>query len=79
MGSADWMGRNLDRRVETVVPILDAALRDYVCAGILDTLERDNCKTRFLRSDGTYERRIPETGEPLFSAHSVLLEAAKAL
>jgi polyphosphate kinase len=79
MGSADWMGRNLDRRVETVVPILDEALRDYVCAGILDTLERDNCKTRFLRSDGTYERRVPEPGEPLFSAHSVLLEAAKAL
>ena len=79
MGSADWMGRNLDRRVETVVPVLDEGLRDYLCTGILDTLERDNCKTRFLRSDGTYVRRVAEPGDPLFCAHSVLLEAAKAL
>ena len=79
MGSADWMGRNLDRRVETIVPVLDEALRDYICSGILDTIERDNCKTRFLQSDGTYVRRVPEAGEPLFSAHAVLLEAAKAL
>ncbi|MBD5632872.1 MAG: polyphosphate kinase 1 [Candidatus Eremiobacteraeota bacterium] len=79
MGSADWMGRNLDRRVETVVPVLDAALRDYICSGILDTLDRDNLKTRFLQSDGTYVRRMREPGEPPFSAHSVLLEAAKAL
>ena len=79
MGSADWMGRNLDRRVETVVPVLDPALRDYICTGILDTLDHDNAKTRYLRSDGTYVRRIPEPGEPLFSAHSALLEAAKAL
>ncbi len=79
MGSADWMGRNLDRRVETVVPVLDSALREYLCNGILETLERDNCKTRFLQSDGTYVRRFPDDGVPLFSAHSVLLEAAKAL
>jgi polyphosphate kinase len=79
MGSADWMGRNLDRRVETVVPVLDPALRDYICSGILDTLERDNCKTRFLQPDGTYVRRLQEPGESLFCAHSVLLEAAKAL
>jgi polyphosphate kinase len=79
MGSADWMGRNLDRRVETVVPVLDPALGEYICNGILDTLAHDNCKTRFLKSDGTYVRRTPEAGESLFCAHSVLLEAAKAL
>ncbi len=79
MGSADWMGRNLDRRVETVVPVLDPALAEYICNGILETLAHDNCKTRFLQSDGTYVRRVPEAGETLFCAHSVLLEAAKAL
>jgi polyphosphate kinase len=79
MGSADWMGRNLDRRVETVVPVLDPVLREYICSGILETLEHDNCKTRFLKSDGTYVRRAPQPGESLFCAHSVLLEAAKAL
>jgi polyphosphate kinase len=79
MGSADWMGRNLDRRVETVVPVLDPELREYICSGILDTLDRDNAKTRFLQRDGTYVRRVPEPGEPLFSAQSAFLEAAKAL
>ncbi len=79
MGSADWMGRNLDRRVETIVPVLDETLRDYICSGILDMLERDNCKARYLLSDGTYTRRMPEAGEPLFCAQSALLDAAKAL
>jgi polyphosphate kinase len=79
MGSADWMGRNLDRRVETIVPVLDPVLREYLWGGILDVLLRDNVNTRFLRSDGTYYRRTPEDGEAVFSAHSALLESAKAL
>lgn len=79
MGSADWMGRNLDRRVETVVPVLDPALREHISAGILDVLERDNCKTRWLQTDGSYVRRMPEDGEPRFNAHTALLDAAKAL
>ena len=79
MGSADWMGRNLDRRVETIVPVLDPMLREYLWGGILDMLLRDNVNTRFLRSDGTYVRRVPEDGEAIFSAHSALLESAKAL
>jgi polyphosphate kinase len=79
MGSADWMGRNLDRRVETVVPVLDPAIREYICSGIIDVLERDNCKTRWLQSDGTYVRRVPEPGEALFNAHTALLDAAQAL
>jgi polyphosphate kinase len=78
MGSADWMGRNLDRRVETIVPVLDAAIRERICSGILDVMERDNCKTRWLRSDGTYVRRAMGDDEPLFCAQQVLLEVAKA-
>jgi len=78
VGSADWMGRNLDRRVETIVPVLDPAIREYIVTGILDVLERDNCKTRWLRSDGTYVRRLPEDGEPLFSAQTALVDAVKA-
>jgi polyphosphate kinase len=79
MGSADWMGRNLDRRVETIVPVLDPVLREYLWGGILDMLLRDNVNTRFLQSDGTYVRRVPEDGEAQFSAHSALLESTKAL
>jgi polyphosphate kinase len=77
IGSADWMGRNLDRRVETIVPVLDETLRESICSGILDVLERDNCKTRWLRPDGTYVRRSVADGEPLFCAQTVLLETAK--
>jgi polyphosphate kinase len=78
IGSADWMGRNLDRRVETIVPVLDPVLRAEI-AQMLAMLERDNAKTRWLRSDGTYSRRKPEDGEERFCAHEALLEVAKAL
>ena len=42
IGSADWMGRNLDRRVETVVPVLDPVLGDMICDEILALLLADN-------------------------------------
>jgi polyphosphate kinase len=78
MGSADWMGRNLDRRVETIVPVLDPAIAEYICNGILDFMERDNCKTRWLRSSGSYIRRTPAENEPLFCAQTQLMESSKA-
>jgi polyphosphate kinase len=79
IGSADWMGRNLDRRVETVVPVLDVALRDHICDDMLAVLLADNCKTRWLRSDGTYARRRAHGAEPLVCAHDVLLAHAEAV
>jgi len=78
MGSADWMGRNLDRRVETLVPVLDPAIGDFIEHGILDVLAEDNVKTRFLQPDGSYVRRVPAAGEPELCAHDVLLEVAKS-
>jgi polyphosphate kinase len=78
IGSADWMGRNLDRRVETIVPVLDPVLREAICTGVLDVLERDNCKTRWLRPDGSYVRRAVEEGEPTFCAQTALLDLAKS-
>ncbi len=77
IGSADWMGRNLDRRVETIVPVLDPALREDIVAQILDVYAEDNCKTRWLRSDGTYVRRLPGNGEAPYCAQTVLLQAAQ--
>jgi polyphosphate kinase len=56
IGSADWMPRNLDRRVELMVPVQDPALRARL-SGILDTLFADNVKGRELRSDGTLAKR----------------------
>ena len=67
IGSADWMGRNLDRRVETIVPVTDRGRQAQILA-ILEVMHADNVKTRWLLPDGTYQRRVPADGEPLLSA-----------
>ena len=54
LGSADLMQRNLDRRVETVFPILDPALLRRVKVDIFELGLRDNIKARELCSDGSY-------------------------
>jgi polyphosphate kinase len=56
IGSADWMYRNLSRRVEVVFPIKDPALRTYLKDTVLDSYLRDNVNARELRPDGTYVR-----------------------
>lgn len=71
IGSADWMGRNLDRRVETVVPLLDPAVRAQI-REILDVFLADNTKARIERPDGGYLRAEPE-GAPPVSAQEVFL------
>jgi polyphosphate kinase len=58
IGSADWMQRNLDRRVEVVLPILDPELKAYLKDTLLDAYLRDNVSARALRPDGTY-RKLP--------------------
>jgi polyphosphate kinase len=73
IGSADWMGRNLDRRVETVVPVLDPVLRAVVCDDILDVLLADNVKARVLHADGSYQRRAVLPGEPRVDAQQTFL------
>lgn len=55
IGSADWMKRNLDRRVEVVSPVLDGNLRRYLKDVVLAAYMRDNTKARILNSDGFYE------------------------
>ncbi len=58
ISSADWMLRNLDKRVELLVPIEDAASRQRLIA-VLKSYTRDNVKGRKLLADGTYQRRRP--------------------
>jgi polyphosphate kinase len=55
MGSADLMPRNLDRRVELLFPILDAAIVRRLRDSVLKKCLADNRKTRLGRSNGTYE------------------------
>jgi len=66
IGSADWMYRNMSRRVEVLTPIKDAQLKTFLKDKLLHAYLKDNVNTRELRSDGTYTRvKIPE-GEKRF-------------
>ncbi|MBC7899663.1 MAG: polyphosphate kinase 1 [Saprospiraceae bacterium] len=56
MGSSDWMPRNLDRRVEVIVPIQDAEMKRFLKDEYLETYLRDNVKARELLPDGRYYR-----------------------
>jgi polyphosphate kinase len=78
IGSADLMGRNLDRRVETIVPVLDRTIGDVICNDLWAAFTADNQKSRILRADGTYVRRQPRTGEEPLNAQNVFLERAQA-
>ncbi|MFN2597527.1 MAG: polyphosphate kinase 1 [Pyrinomonadaceae bacterium] len=69
-GSADWMTRNLDRRVEVIAPVTDPSLRRYLKDVALDAYLRDNVKARELRPDGSYVRVRPAPGEPRFDSQS---------
>jgi polyphosphate kinase len=59
VGSADWMPRNLFRRIEVVFPIEDGILCDRVINEILRVGLADNVKARFLGPDGKYHRAQP--------------------
>ena len=70
IGSADWMTRNLDRRVEVVAPILDPQLRKYLKDIVLAAYLRDNVKARILNADGIYERPQVRAGEEPFNSQT---------
>jgi polyphosphate kinase len=62
-GSADWMPRNLFRRIEVVFPVEDGNLRERVISEILAVTLGDNVKARFLRADGTYRSAELHNGD----------------
>jgi polyphosphate kinase len=70
IGSADWMQRNLDRRVELVVPIADPRLKKHLKEEVLDVCLRDNVKARRLLPDGSYERVRVSEGEERVDSQS---------
>jgi len=75
VGSADWMDRNLSRRVEVVFPVEQADLKQRVIEMLKITLD-DNVKARELLRDGTYQRVKPAEGVPLLRSQSKFLELA---
>ena len=76
MGSADMMPRNLDNRVETLFPIEDEGIRNYVISELLPTYLRDNVKARVLQGDGSYLRLHPPDSGPALDAQAWLASQA---
>ena len=74
MGSADWMPRNLDRRVEIMFPVMDEQLKEQVYH-ILDVQLRDNVKAHLLMPDGTYEK-VDKRGKELICAQETFCREA---
>jgi len=74
LSSADWMPRNLDRRVEILFPIEEQSLKERVGA-ILDLYMRDTIKAREMQSDGTYTR-VDRRGKPRVNAQMELYQWA---
>jgi len=70
ISSADWMGRNLDRRIEIAFPVYDTKVKKRL-REILKTYLADTVKTRVLESDGFY-RRLAQGDSPLRSQQSFL-------
>lgn len=73
--SADWMPRNLERRVEILYPIENASLREEVIH-ILDVLFADNVRASVMQKDGNYEKP-DRRGKASVCAHDVFKEEAK--
>ncbi len=73
MSSADWMRRNLEKRLELLFPIVDPEVRERVM-GIIITFFADNVQASRLSSDGSYER-IP-TKKPRVRAQETFYQAA---
>jgi polyphosphate kinase len=78
ISSADWMGRNLDRRVELGIPVKDPVLAEVLSGSIVPTLMSDNVKARELHTDGSYKRRTAGDGEIHINAQRVFLQQAKS-
>jgi len=77
LGSADWMPRNLFRRVETVFPIVQPRMREHV-EEILDWFWRDNVKSKVMQPSGVYvNQAMPEGAIPFNAQEEFLADAQR--
>jgi polyphosphate kinase len=76
IGSADWMPRNLDTRVEVITPIEDQGLIKDL-KQILDITLADNRQAWDLKPDGTYTQRHPQDGEPELTSQKQFMTLAR--
>lgn len=74
LGSADWMSRNLNRRIEVLFPIEDDAIKRSIYDALMVMLS-DNVKARMMNSDGTYSR-IDKRGKELINSQNYFCDQA---
>jgi polyphosphate kinase len=74
MSSADWMDRNLSRRVETLVEITNPTVKEQIESQIMAANLADEAQSWILRPDGRYQRVLPEARDNLFSCHAFFME-----
>ena len=72
IGSADWMPRNFDRRVEVIVPIENPTVHEQVMAQIMMANLKDESQSWVLHQDGTYKRLSPS--DKAISAHDYFIK-----
>lgn len=72
IGSADWMHRNLDARVEALTPIEAPELKKYL-QFVLSVYLRDNTQRWLLQESGEYEKVMRQKGEPKVGTHKALM------
>lgn len=76
VGSADWMPRNFFKRIETVFPVEDGALRDRIVSEVLSISLADNCRASILQPDGSYKPAQLRKGAPLHRSQSEFIDLA---
>ncbi|GGW36026.1 polyphosphate kinase [Gemmobacter lanyuensis] len=74
MSSADWMGRNLSRRVETLVEALNPTVKNQIMGQIMAANLADEAQSWVLRADGHYDRQLSPADGRLFNCHRFFME-----
>lgn len=75
LGSADWMQRNLNRRIEVMFPVESADLKEYI-RNVLEVSFSDNVNARMLGADGIYRRVKKKEGEKDINCQQIFLQDA---
>ena len=79
LSSADWMNRNLFRRIEVAFPVLDPRMKKRVIKEGLDPYLKDNCQTWEMGPDGVYRRKASRRAAPVSAQSQLLALMAKPL